>query len=68
MTPNSKVIIDASGTSYITTDVLEMIQDFANIRAKEDDIEVKLIGFRTSYSDYEEDQHSHIIVNHRRAM
>lgn len=68
VTPNSKVIIDASGTSYITTDVLEMIQDFANIRAKEDDIEVKLIGFRTSYSDYEEDQHSHIIVNHRRAM
>lgn len=66
--PNSKITIDASGTSYITTDVLEMIQEFANIRAKEDDIEVNLIGFRTSYKDYEEDTDSHIVVNHRRAM
>ena len=30
----SKVTIDARGTSYITMDVLEMIQDFANVRAK----------------------------------
>jgi MFS superfamily sulfate permease-like transporter len=66
--PNSKVTIDAKGTSYITTDVLEMIQDFANIRAKEEDIEVRLIGFKTSYKDYENDQHSHISIAHRRAM
>ena len=66
--PNSKVKFDAKGTSYITIDVLEMIQDFANIRAKEEDIEVELIGFRTSYRDYEEDQHSHITIDHRRAM
>ncbi|MGS0748140.1 SulP family inorganic anion transporter [Halpernia sp. GG3] len=66
--PNSKVKFDAKGTSYITTDVLEMIQDFANIRAKEEDIEVELIGFRTSYRDYEEDQHSHVSIDHRRSM
>ncbi len=66
--PNSVVKIDASKTSYITTDVLEMIQDFANIRAKEEDIEVELVGFKTSYKDYEKDQHSHITINHRRAI
>lgn len=66
--PNSKVCIDASSTSYIATDILEMIQDFANIRAKEDDIEVQLIGFKTSYKEFDEDSDSHIIVAHRRAM
>ncbi len=64
----SIVNIDARGTSYITTDVLEMIQDFANVRAGEEDIEVRLIGFKTSYRDYEKDQDSHIIIEHRRAM
>lgn len=64
----SKVIIDAKTTSYITTDVLEMIQDFANVRAKEEDIEVELQGFKTSYRDYASDEDSHVIVNHRRAM
>jgi len=64
----SKVIIDAKTTSYITTDVLEMIQDFANVRAKEEDIEVELIGFKTSYRDYASDEDSHVIVNHKRAM
>ena len=66
--PESKVTIDARTTSYITTDVLEMIQDFANVRAKEEDIEVELIGFKTSYRDYENDQDSHISITHRRAM
>ena len=36
--PNSAVTIDARETSYIATDVLEMIQDFANIRAREEDL------------------------------
>jgi MFS superfamily sulfate permease-like transporter len=66
--PNSTVTIDARGTSYIATDVLEMIQDFANIRAKEEDITVELLGFKTSYRDYETDEDSHILVTHRRAM
>lgn len=64
----SKVTIDARGTSYIATDVLEMIQDFANVRAKEEDIEINLIGFRTSYKEYASDEDSHIQITHRRAM
>lgn len=64
----SKVTIDAKLTSYITTDVLEMIQDFANVRAKEEHIEVDLIGFKTSYKDYENDEASHIQITHRRAI
>lgn len=66
--PHSKVTIDAKGTSYITSDVLELIQDFANIRAKEEKIQVQLIGFRTNYSSYARDAHSHISIHHRRAM
>jgi len=66
--PNSTVIIDATTTSYIATDVLEMIQDFANIRAKEEDINVELMGFKTSYRDYETDEDSHVIITHKRAM
>lgn len=66
--PLSKVTIDAKGTSYITSDVLEMIQEFANIRAKEAQIEVKLVGFRTNYNDYAADKHSHVSIDHRRAM
>lgn len=64
----SKVTIDARSTSYIATDVLEMIQDFANVRAKEENIEVELLGFRTSYRDYENSEDSHIVINHKRAM
>jgi len=66
--PGSKVIIDARTTSYITTDVLEMIQDFANVRAKEENIDVELLGFKTSYRDYESDEDSHVSITHRRAM
>lgn len=66
--PGSKVTIDAKTTSYIATDVLDMIQDFANVRAKEENIQVDLIGFRTSYKDYENDENSHIQITHRRAI
>lgn len=66
--PNSKVIINARRTSYISDDILELIEDFANIRAKEEDIEVVLEGFKTSYKDYETDQHSHVKITHRRAI
>lgn len=66
--PNAHVVIDGKNTSYIATDVLELIQDFANIRAKEENIEVELIGFKTSYTDYETDQHSRIIIEHRKAI
>ncbi|MDO5609061.1 MAG: SulP family inorganic anion transporter [Capnocytophaga sp.] len=66
--PNTKVTFDAEKTSYIAQDILEMIEDFANIRAKEDTIEVALVGFRTSYEDYAEDQHSHVKIGHRSSI
>ncbi|MBV8324686.1 SulP family inorganic anion transporter [Chryseobacterium sp.] len=66
--PNSTVTIDATNTSYIATDVLEMIQDFANIHAKEADINVELLGFKTSYREYARSEDSHILVTHKRAM
>ncbi|WP_177761317.1 SulP family inorganic anion transporter [Flavobacterium sp. I3-2] len=66
--PGSKVTIDASGTSYITTDVLELIQDFANVRAKEENITVNLVGFKTSYKEYAADKNSHINITHNGAI
>lgn len=66
--PGSKVTINASETSYIATDVLDLIQDFANVRAKEENITVKLIGFKTSYKEYEENQSSHINITHSGAI
>lgn len=66
--PNSRVIINATRTSYISDDILEMIEDFANVRAVEEDIEVVLEGFKTSYKDYAIDKHSHIKITHKRAI
>ncbi|MGV4601026.1 SulP family inorganic anion transporter [Ornithobacterium rhinotracheale] len=66
--PNSKLIIDARKSSYISTDVLELIQDFANVFAKENNIEVLLHGFKTNYEEAFENQHSNIIITHRRSM
>lgn len=66
--PNSKLIINAQKTSYISDDIVEMIEDFANIRAREENITVVLKGFKKTYQDYEKDQHSHITITHRRTL
>jgi len=43
---------------------LELIEDFANVFAKENDIDVVLKGFKSDY-DYEgRDHHSHVRVGH----
>ena len=69
VTPNSKVTIDARNTSYITVDVLELIQDFTNIRAKEDNIEVILLGFKKEAIEYANGtKDSNINITHRRAI
>ncbi len=46
----SKVIIDASDTVYIAHDVLDLIEEFKDIRAVDDGIDVKLIGFKKAYN------------------
>ncbi len=66
--PESSVTFDASKKSFIAVDVLDMIQEFANVRAREENIDVKLIGFKTNYKEYANDQHSHITITHRRAI
>ncbi|RXR31338.1 SulP family inorganic anion transporter [Flavobacterium piscinae] len=46
----SKVVIDASDTVYIAHDVLDLIEEFKNIRAVDDEIEVQLVGFKKAYN------------------
>ena len=55
----SKVVIDASDTVYIAHDVLDLIEEFKRIRAVDDEIEVKLVGFKKAYNldNTEEGQH-----------
>lgn len=52
---NSKVLIDASDTSYIDFDVLESIREFAKEKAKKNGIELILKGFREKYNFWEAD-------------
>lgn len=46
---NSKIIIDASDTVYIAHDVLDLIEEFRDIKSKEMHIKVKLVGFKKAY-------------------
>ena len=45
----SSVIVDASQTEYIDFDVLDVIRDFAETHAPENNIKVSLIGFKNTY-------------------
>jgi MFS superfamily sulfate permease-like transporter len=47
---NSTVIINASDTVYIAHDVLDLIEEFRDIRAVEDNITVSLVGFKKAYN------------------
>lgn len=46
---NSKVIINAHETVYIAHDVLDLIKEFKEVRAKNENIKVKLKGFKPGY-------------------
>jgi MFS superfamily sulfate permease-like transporter len=46
---NSKVIIDATDTVYIAHDILDLIHEFKTTRGKDDNIKVKLRGFKKAY-------------------
>lgn len=45
----SNVIIDASLTEYIDFDVLDLIREFCNTRAKDMNINMSLVGFKSIY-------------------
>ena len=47
---NSKVIIDASETVYIAHDILDLIHEFKTTRAVDENIKVKLKGFKKAYN------------------
>lgn len=63
---NSKVIINASDTVYIAHDVLDLIEEFKNVRAKEEHIKVKLVGFKKAYQlDTTESSMNHVSFEHK---
>ena len=63
---NSKVIINASDTVYIAHDVLDLIKEFKAIKSKENNIKVKLVGFKEAYQL--ENSDGHVFVQHEDAQ
>ena len=61
----SKVVIDASDTVYIAHDVLDLIQEFKEIKAKENNIKVKLVGFKKAYELENTELKPNVFVEHR---
>ncbi len=47
---NSKVILDAKDTVYIAHDILDLIHEFKTSRAPDENIKVKLKGFKKAYN------------------
>lgn len=63
---NSKVIINASDTVYIAHDVLDLIKEFKKTRSKEENIKVKLVGFKKAYDLVNTgDEEKHVFVEHK---
>lgn len=63
---NSRVVIDASDTVYIAHDVLDLIQEFREVKAKENNIKVKLVGFKSAYELEDTDtSKQNVFVEHR---
>jgi MFS superfamily sulfate permease-like transporter len=62
---NSKVIINASDTVYIAHDILELIREFRTTRAVDENIRVKLKGFKKAYNLENSDEvPNHVSVTH----
>ncbi|MGV1012988.1 MAG: SulP family inorganic anion transporter [Flavobacterium sp.] len=63
---NSKVVINATDTVYIAHDVLDLIKEFKKNRAKEENIKVKLVGFKKAYElENSEGFKNTVTVEHR---
>ncbi|SDI13471.1 Sulfate permease, MFS superfamily [Flavobacterium omnivorum] len=62
---NSKVIIDAKDTVYIAHDILDLIHEFKTTRAMDDNIKVKLRGFKKAYQlENTIDSQNHVTIEH----
>lgn len=47
---NSRIVIDATFTTYVERDVIEILHDFQDTFARENNIEVMITGLKDSYS------------------
>lgn len=63
---NAKVVINASDTVYIAHDVLDLINEFKKIKAKDENIKVKLIGFKKAYELVNNDSFKNTVTFERR--
>ena len=62
---NSKVIINAHDTEYIAHDVLDLIREFKETRAVDENIKVKLTGFKEAYElENTPDNANHVTIEH----
>ncbi|TDD97427.1 SulP family inorganic anion transporter [Flavobacterium cellulosilyticum] len=62
---NSRVIINAKDTIYIAHDILDLIHEFKTIKAVEDNIKVKLKGFKKAYQLENSDElANHVTLEH----
>jgi len=62
---NSKVVINAHDTVYIAHDILDLIHEFKTIRAIDDNIKVKLIGFKKEYDlENSAEIQNHVSIEH----
>lgn len=62
---NSYVIIDATETVYIDHDVLELIKEFQEIKAKEKNIRLELTGFLEIYDVNNTLEKQHVYLEHK---
>jgi MFS superfamily sulfate permease-like transporter len=63
---NSKVVINATDTVYIAHDVLDLINEFKNIKSKELNISIKLVGFKEAYDLKNSDGYMNkVTIEHR---
>ncbi len=62
---NSKVIINAHDTEYIAHDVLDLIREFKETRAVDQNIKVKLKGFKKAYElENTPEINNHVSIEH----
>ena len=62
---NSRVIINAHDTVYIAHDILDLIREFKATRAKDENIKVKLKGFKKEYRlENSTEGQNHVTIEH----
>jgi MFS superfamily sulfate permease-like transporter len=62
---NSKVVIDAKDTVYIAHDILDLIHEFKTTRAIDNNIKVKLKGFKKAYQlENSSETQNHVTIEH----